>query len=70
MLEVRRGDQPRRFLPGDDALTVDEAVMDGWRRRAVEMPGIVAAQGPAGAGKTDLAEEFARRFHTEFEDVI
>ncbi len=70
IMEVRRGDQPRRFLPGEEALPVDDGVMEAWRERAVEMPGIVAAQGPGGAGKTDLAVEFARRFHLEFEDVL
>ncbi|MBL8177342.1 MAG: hypothetical protein JNK48_21885 [Bryobacterales bacterium] len=70
MMEVRRGEQPRRFLPGDDALVVDEEAMACWHRQAVEAPGVVAAQGPAGAGKTDLALEFARRHYPEFEDVI
>ncbi|MBS1827538.1 MAG: TIR domain-containing protein [Acidobacteria bacterium] len=70
IMEARRGDQPRRFLPGDDVSAVDAAVLEAWRENAVEMPGIVAAQGPAGAGKTDLALEFVRRFYLEFEDVV
>jgi hypothetical protein len=70
IMEVRRGDQARRFLPGEGALTVDDAVMEAWRERAVELPGIVAAQGPSGAGKTDLAVEFVRRHYLEFEDVV
>ncbi|MFN7935778.1 MAG: TIR domain-containing protein [Bryobacteraceae bacterium] len=70
IMEVRRGEQPRRFLPGEDALPVDGAALAAWHEQAVEMPGIVAAQGPAGAGKTDLALEFVRRCYLEFEDVL
>lgn len=69
LMEMRRGDQPRCFLPGEDVQVVDEAVIEEWRR-IVEAPGIAAAQGPAGSGKTDLAFEFVRRFHEEFEDVL
>jgi len=70
IMEVRRGEQARRFLPGDQPLAVDEETVENWRKRAVESPGIVAAQGPGRAGKTDLALEFVRRYYLEFEDVI